>query len=64
VTEGRANWRKSSYTSQENCVEVAFAPTEVFVRDSKQPCGGTLDFSPAAWLAFLAPSAGRDPGDR
>jgi hypothetical protein len=54
VTESRSTWRKSSYTSEANCVEVAFASTAVAVRDSKQPGGGMLGFAPDEWRAFLA----------
>jgi hypothetical protein len=52
-----ALWRKSSYTSANggNCVEVAFSLTDaVAVRDSKNPDGGTLVLSPAAWRALIA----------
>jgi len=40
----RAEWRKSSYSSQSgNCVEVALnLPRLVAVRDSKQPDGATV----------------------
>jgi hypothetical protein len=49
------NWRKSSYSYIENCVEVAtrqapHAPG-VWVRDSKDP-GPILAFTPTAWAAF------------
>lgn len=52
-----AIWRKSSYTSSNggNCVEVAFSlPEVVAVRDSKNPDGGALVLSPAAWQALIA----------
>lgn len=46
-------WRKSSFStsSDGNCVEVAFAPTTVGVRDSKNT-GPTLAFDPERWRAF------------
>ena len=50
-------WRKSSYsgTNGGNCVEVAATlPTAVAVRDSKDPDGPKLIFTPAAWAAFTA----------
>jgi Domain of unknown function (DUF397) len=52
----RAEWRKSSYSSQSgNCVEVACnLPGLVAVRDSKAPDGTKLLVSPEAWRAFLA----------
>ncbi|MFG1674680.1 DUF397 domain-containing protein [Micromonospora sp. NPDC049282] len=52
----RARWRKStrSGTSGGNCVEVADGiPGVVGVRDSKDPAGPALTFSPASWCAFL-----------
>lgn len=53
-------WRKSSYSfSSGNCAEVASAPGVVAVRDSKDPAGPVLTFSPRAWRAFLRDSGGR-----
>ena len=51
-----AEWRKSSYsTNGGNCVEVARnLPGIVAVRDSKNPDGPILEFSPAGWQAFTA----------
>ena len=52
-----SNWRKSSYSSGNggNCVEVAAGgPGIVAVRDSKDPDGPALIFSPADWSAFIA----------
>jgi hypothetical protein len=50
-----ADWRKSSYSNASaNCVEVAEAGASVGVRDSKQHgYGPVLEFSSAAWGAFL-----------
>jgi len=48
-------WRKSSYSASNggDCVEVAVAPpAAVAVRDSKDPDGPKLIFTPAAWAAF------------
>ena len=48
-------WRLSSYTRQGNsCVEVAVLPHGIAVRDSKDPGGPVLDFTPAEWRAFIA----------
>ncbi|WP_245975599.1 DUF397 domain-containing protein [Amycolatopsis palatopharyngis] len=51
-------WRRSSYSDSEgqggNCVEVAFAETNVGIRDSKSPDSGALLVSLAAWRRFLA----------
>jgi Domain of unknown function (DUF397) len=52
-----AVWRKSSYsgTNGGNCVEVASnLPGIVAVRDSKNPSGPALTFTPHEWTAFLA----------
>jgi Domain of unknown function (DUF397) len=52
-----ADWRKSSYSSANggNCVEVASnLPGAVAVRDSKDPHGPALLFTPAEWEAFTA----------
>ena len=51
----RIGWRKSSHSGGDNnCVEIAATGANVAVRDSKNPCGGTLSFSPGAWHAFTA----------
>ncbi|MGI8449515.1 MAG: DUF397 domain-containing protein [Streptosporangiaceae bacterium] len=53
----RATWRKSSYsgTNGGNCVEVARnLPGLVAVRDSKDPDGPALVFTPADWAGFTA----------
>jgi hypothetical protein len=51
----RAEWRKSSFSSQSgNCVEVARnLPGLIAVRDSKSPSGPNLLVSPETWQAFL-----------
>lgn len=51
-----AVWRKSSHSGGNGgqCVEVAGSvPGVVAVRDSKNPDGPILMFSPAAWAAFV-----------
>lgn len=49
-----AAWKKSSRSAGSGqCVEAAFNLTGVVaVRDSKDPHGPALVFSPAAWSAF------------
>ena len=52
-----AVWRKSSYSSGNggNCVEVApNLPGAVAVRDSKDPDGPKLIFTPDEWEMFAA----------
>ncbi|MEU1628646.1 DUF397 domain-containing protein [Streptomyces sp. NPDC020096] len=55
----RAEWLKSSYSGNggANCVE--WAPSHassgvVPIRDSKDPQGPTLLFSPQAWASFVS----------
>lgn len=47
-------WRKSSHSDdQGHCVEVADSTTLIAIRDSKNPDGPVLTFTPADWRAFL-----------
>jgi hypothetical protein len=50
-----AVWRKSTRSGpySDNCVEVAFVAGAVAVRDSKNPAGAMLLFTPQEWLAFV-----------
>lgn len=52
---GITNWTKSSFSfANGQCVEVASFPGgDVAVRDSKNPSGPALRFTPAEWNAFL-----------
>ena len=50
-------WRKSSYSGSNggDCVEVAVLPgRNLAVRDSKDPDGPRLTFTPAEWRTFTA----------
>ncbi len=51
-----ANWYKSSYSQPSgDCVEVAHLPGgQIGVRDSKNPTGPALTFTPTAWDTFTA----------
>ncbi|WP_433731120.1 DUF397 domain-containing protein [Nocardia sp. CA-129566] len=51
-----ARWFKSSYSETSGqCVEVAFlGGGRVGVRDSKNPSGPALVFTPGEWAAFTA----------
>ncbi len=50
----RVVWRKASYSSSNGgaCVEVGTAGLAVAVRDSKDPAGPVLAFTPDEWKAF------------
>lgn len=48
------NYRKSTYSGGGDCVEVAVGETSVRVRDSKNPGGAVLEFTPREWAAFEA----------
>ncbi|MEW2352191.1 DUF397 domain-containing protein [Spirillospora sp. NPDC029432] len=54
VRDSHINWRKSrrSDNGGANCVEIAAVGPAVAVRDSKDPQGGALTFSPSAWRTF------------
>ncbi|MEE1762947.1 MULTISPECIES: DUF397 domain-containing protein [unclassified Streptomyces] len=48
------NWRTSSYTETQNCVEVADNdPTTVMVRDTKTRGRGMIEVQRATWTAFV-----------
>ncbi|MFE3259467.1 DUF397 domain-containing protein [Nocardia sp. NPDC059091] len=51
-----AEWFKSSHSSGgQECVEVAWLNAEaVGIRDSKNPAGPALTFTPGEWDAFTA----------
>ncbi|MFJ5259412.1 DUF397 domain-containing protein [Streptomyces sp. NPDC088387] len=52
-------WFKSSYSTNEGpeCVEVAFAPETIHVRDSKRTQGPQLAFSAQQWTDFVSYAA-------
>ena len=55
-TIDNVTWRKSSYSGSNggDCVEVAALPDDrLAVRDSKDPDGPNLTFSPAEWRTFI-----------
>jgi hypothetical protein len=52
-----ASWRKSSrsyHGAEGDCIEVAELPGRVAMRDSKDPAGPLLAFTPVDWRAFLS----------
>jgi hypothetical protein len=46
-------WQRSSYCDSNACPEVAITADEVLLRDSKDPDGEPLSFSPEVWAAFM-----------
>jgi hypothetical protein len=60
-----ATWRKSSRSSaQGQCVELAFLGEHAAARDSKNPAGPALVFSPRAVRAFVTELGGRPSSGR
>jgi len=52
----QAAWRKSSRSNGNggsNCVEVAVVDMTIGVRDSKNPDGPVLQFTPTDWESFV-----------
>jgi hypothetical protein len=47
------DWRKSSWSGDNGCVEIAFLEDGVAVRDSKNATGPVLLFTAAEWEAFM-----------
>jgi Domain of unknown function (DUF397) len=47
-------WRKSTYSAENGCVEVAELGDRVGIRDSKDRDGPRLLFTAEEWEAFLA----------
>lgn len=56
VAEAVDGWRKSTFSNiSGECVEFARgADGGVMIRDSKDPSGGVLAFTPGEWRAFVA----------
>lgn len=51
---GTVIWRKSTRSGVNgNCVEVVILKDAVAVRDSKDPTGPALIFTPEEWTAFI-----------
>ncbi|WP_033212681.1 DUF397 domain-containing protein [Kitasatospora phosalacinea] len=58
-------WFKSSYSNNGGaCVEIAVnIPGTVPVRDSKDPSGPRLEFTPASWTSFVDAAATGEFGE-
>ncbi len=56
LSQSALTWRKASYSSEgQNCVEVAdLSGGGRAVRDSKNPHGPILRFTPSEWVAFVS----------
>lgn len=55
-----ARWFTSSRSTNNGaCVECAYLPTHVAVRDSKDRSGPVLLFTPAQWSTFVATTPGK-----
>jgi hypothetical protein len=50
-------WKKSTFSTQGECVEVRCWGGQIQVRDSKNPTGLVLEFTEGEWAAFLAGAA-------
>jgi hypothetical protein len=49
-----AQWRKSSHSGGSGaCIEITNLHEAIAVRDSKDPSGPKLIFTPPAWAAFI-----------
>jgi hypothetical protein len=61
-----AEWRKSRRSmGNGNCVEISTAGSAVIVRDSKDPAGPVIAYSPGSWRAFAREARlGRFDGGR
>ena len=53
-TSHALNFRKSTYSQPQNCVEVADLPEGSAVRDSQNREAGHLTFGSAEWAALLS----------
>lgn len=50
----KPNWRTSSYTGTESCIEVADNdPMMIMVRDTKHREQGLIALRPASWTHFV-----------
>ena len=48
-----SGWRKSSFCYSGECVEVAALDGMILMRDSKDPRGTVLRYSPDEWRSFV-----------
>ncbi len=48
-----SSWRKSTYSTKDNCIEVGRPERRLAVRDSKDPDGPQLAFDTRGWHCFM-----------
>lgn len=53
TAQAEAQWRKSSFSPANNCVEVADLADAIAVRNSNHPDAGTLTFTRAEMAAWI-----------
>jgi hypothetical protein len=53
IDRTRLTWRKSTFSGDDNCVEVALADEIVVVRNSKDPNGPCLELTCPEWTDFV-----------
>jgi hypothetical protein len=53
TVQAEAQWRKSSFSPANNCVEVADLADAIAVRNSNHPDAGTLTFTRAEMAAWI-----------
>lgn len=54
IERANLSWKKSPYSVQGDCVELAVHNDHVLMRHSKDPDGQFLAFSASEWAAFVA----------
>lgn len=60
MTNSTLGWRKSSFSVNGDCVEVALQGDSVLVRDSKNPDSGAISFPRSVWRDFIEVIKGSD----
>ena len=54
MTTNELRWRKSTFTDNGNCVEVAEDGAEIALRNSNRPAAGVIHFTRAEMAAWVA----------
>ncbi len=53
IDRDKLSWRKSTRSGDGNCVQVAVVDGIVLMRNSRNPDGELLAYTPSEWHAFL-----------